>query len=280
MKDGNCSRLYGSFQDITEKVKKQQAIDEERALLKTLVNNLPLNIFIKNLDSKKTLINNKELEYIGFSNENEVLGKSDFDLYPYQSALISIQEDQQVINSGISIIDKETFNTKRDGKGTWFLTSKIPLLNAENKISGILGISYDITKRKMAEEKLKVSEERFKLIFESFISGIALLNPADGSFIDLNLAIATMFGYTKTELMQLHLKNISHPNDMHLNINNEESNEMKEGKIKSLSVAKRYIHKDGHTIWTKITTTMARDKADNPLYVLFHVQEIENEKLI
>ena len=140
--------------DISRRRRNAQIIKDERQLLLTLINNIPVNNFIKDLDSRKTLVNKNEVEYLGFKSESDILGKNDFDLYPYESALISIQEDRQVFETGESIIDKETFSTKYDGSTHWFLTSKIPLRNQENKITGLLGISYGIDKIKEVENKL------------------------------------------------------------------------------------------------------------------------------
>ena len=141
--------------DITQKRKDEQVIKEERKLLLTLINNIPVNVFIKDTDSRKTLVNKREIEYSGFKNERDILGKTDYELYPEESAVISVNEDQEIFSSGVPMLNKETCSIKQDGAKTWFLTSKIPLKNEENKITGLLGISYDINERKKLEERQK-----------------------------------------------------------------------------------------------------------------------------
>ena len=141
--------------DISRRKNAEKIIHEERMLLRTLVDNIPLNVYVKDLKSRKTLVNRKEMEYLSVKNSIELLGKDDFELYPTESAILSVEEDQQVFLSGEAIIDKETLNVKKDGSNAWFLTSKIPLKNANGEISGLVGLSYNITERKEAAEKLR-----------------------------------------------------------------------------------------------------------------------------
>ena len=103
---------------------------------------------MKDIHSRKVLINKSELKYSGALHENQILGKSDFDLYPARFAKISIEEDREVFLSRLPILDKETFSISKDGKESWFLTSKIPMVNDQNILTGLVGISYDITERK------------------------------------------------------------------------------------------------------------------------------------
>jgi PAS domain S-box-containing protein len=152
--EGKCVRIFGVFQDIDERKKAQRIIVKERAFLQTLIDNLPVNVYVKDLESRKTLINKKELEHMGVTDIEKVLGKNDHDLYPKWSADISRKEDLEVFETGKGFVDLETMNEKKDGEKNWFLTSKIPL-KEEGKITSILGISYNITKYKQAEDKLR-----------------------------------------------------------------------------------------------------------------------------
>ena len=146
--------IVGSFQDITEDVKNQQKTKDNELLLRTLIDNLPLNVFIKDLESRKILVNKSECEYLGVT-DDELIGKNDFDLYDDEIAQISREEDLQIINSLEPIVGRETLNIKKDGTKTAFLTSKIPLLNENHEATGIVGFSLDITHLKQKEEELK-----------------------------------------------------------------------------------------------------------------------------
>ena len=147
--------LWSTAQDISESKRNEQQLLDEKQLLKTLIDNLPLNVYIKDLDSRKTLVNKAELDYIGIKDESEVLGKTDFDLFDEASAKISRAEDLLLINSLKPMLGKETISVKQDGTATSFLSSKIPLIDDDGKAKGLIGISLDITELKRKEEELR-----------------------------------------------------------------------------------------------------------------------------
>ncbi len=147
--------LWSTAQDISEVKKKEKQIREEQKLLKTLIDNLPLNVYIKDLESRKVLVNKSELAYCGRTEEMEVLGKSDHEFYDEKSAQISREEDLSVINNLSPILRKETISVKKDGTLTTFMTSKIPLIAPDGKASGLIGISMDISDLKQQEQELR-----------------------------------------------------------------------------------------------------------------------------
>ena len=153
--DGKAIHFIAQITDITARKVAEQQVESERKLLVTLIDNLPINVFIKDLHSRKILVNQKEIEHMGAKDETEILGKTDFELYPEESANQSIEEDIEIFKTGLPLINKETYNVKNDGSYKWFLTSKIPLHNEANEVTSLLGISCDITESKFKENKLK-----------------------------------------------------------------------------------------------------------------------------
>lgn len=146
--------LIGTIQDIEEKTHIEEKTKKNEQLLETLINNLPLNVFIKDLDSRKILVNKSECDYTGLE-EKDILGKNDFELYPKEYAQQSRDEDLKVMNSLKSIIGKEKEIVTNDGIKTNFLTSKIPLIDDEGIATGLIGLSLDITQIKQKENELK-----------------------------------------------------------------------------------------------------------------------------
>ncbi|MCE2611421.1 PAS domain S-box protein [Flavobacteriaceae bacterium D16] len=147
--------LWTATQDLTEVKKKEKQINEERHLLRTLIDNLPLNVYIKDLDSRKVLVNKAEMDYCGIKQHADIIGKSDSHFYDDTSVKISREEDLQVMNTLTPILGKETINIKKDGQLTTFLTSKIPLIGEDGKAKGLIGISMDISDLKHKEKELQ-----------------------------------------------------------------------------------------------------------------------------
>ena len=153
--EGVYSGLIGTFQDITDYVVSETKTKESENLLRTVIDSLPLNVYIKDLESRKILVNKSECDYLGVDDPKELLGKNDFDLYDEKIARISRDEDLEVMGFQRPILARETTSIKKDGSTTTFLTSKIPLYGDNNKPYGLLGISLDISDLKQKEEELR-----------------------------------------------------------------------------------------------------------------------------
>ncbi|MBC6999547.1 PAS domain-containing protein [Cytophaga sp. FL35] len=153
--DNKIVALRGTFQDINDKVKSEHKTKANETLLRTLIDNLPLNIYIKDKESRKILVNKAECDYLGISDANEILGKNNFELYDKDIAEALNQEDQQVMDTLVPILNKESRIRNKNGETTTFLISKIPLKDEFGKANGIVGISHDITRLKQNEAKLK-----------------------------------------------------------------------------------------------------------------------------
>ncbi|MDC6354693.1 MULTISPECIES: PAS domain-containing sensor histidine kinase [unclassified Robiginitalea] len=154
-KDDIYIGLIGTIQDVTEANISHQRSTESENLLRTVVDNLPLNVYIKDLESRKILVNKAECAYLGVSDADELLGKSDFELYNRQIAQESRDEDLFVLNNGTPLLGKETISVRKDGKVTHFLSSKIPLFDEDGEVYGLLGLSMDISDLKQKESELR-----------------------------------------------------------------------------------------------------------------------------
>ncbi|WP_422859269.1 PAS domain-containing protein [Flagellimonas sp. S174] len=153
-KEGKTLKIFGTFQDINQQVIAEKRTKESERLLTTLIDNLPINVFIKDKDSRKILVNKAECTYLDTS-PNELIGKTDFDLYDNDIAKTSRDEDLEVMRSLTPMLGEETISVRKDGSITHFLTSKIPLLDLDGKAYGLIGMSMDITNLKQKEEQLR-----------------------------------------------------------------------------------------------------------------------------
>lgn len=186
-----------NFRDITERKKTEQLLKSEQYLLRTIIDNLPLNVYVKDLESRKTLINKAELDYLGFKDEKEGLGKNDYETFPKEYAKIFIEEDQNVFKTGKAIINKETLIEDPTKRRVWYLLSKVPMVNEKGEIDRLIGISIDITEQKSVQEQLSASELMFKNLTKS-VPGVVyqLCVEADGKshFLFLSSKMEEIFG--------------------------------------------------------------------------------------
>jgi len=159
---GHFIGLIGLSIDITERNRAKQALLEERQLLRTLIDTLPDPIFVKDKAGRFLTTNEANRKLIGLSSTEEVLGKTVYDYFPKESAEQYFQDDQNVITTGVPIINREEPFTLIGGGQGWFLTSKVPLRNSHGEIIGLVGISRDITKEKAVEAEKTQFEQKLQ----------------------------------------------------------------------------------------------------------------------
>jgi len=147
---------------VEDQKRAEEALAAERSLLRTLVDHLPDGIYIKDVAGRKTLVNPADVRNIGAASEAEVLGKTDFELFPRELAEAYYADDRRVLETGEAILNREERITRPDGTLGWQLTSKVPLRDETGRIVGLIGIGHDITARKQAEQLLHLYTEQLE----------------------------------------------------------------------------------------------------------------------
>ncbi len=150
---GNIIGLVGGGRDITRQKEAELRLTAERNLLRTVIDNLPDCIYAKDRDARKVLANPGDVKNMGLTTEAEVLGKTDFELFPSDIAAAFFTDDQAVLTTGQPVINREEKVIRPDGEARWLLTTKVPWRDAHGTIIGLVGIGRDITDKKHLEEQ-------------------------------------------------------------------------------------------------------------------------------
>ncbi|GAB4565762.1 MAG: hypothetical protein Kow0047_16600 [Anaerolineae bacterium] len=133
-------------------------LEEERNLLRTLIDNLPDHVYVKDKEGRFLIVNKALCDYLHLSSDADIIGKTDFDLFPLEAeAERSLEEE--ILRTGQPVIDRESPSTRYTNPQRWLLISKVPLRNVHGEVIGILGINKDITDRKLAEQALQRAKE-------------------------------------------------------------------------------------------------------------------------
>lgn len=132
----------------------EKALAEERNLLRSLLDNLPDPIYVKDREGHYLIDNEAHMRLLGVKSSDEVRRKTVFDFLPEESARKTDKDDQTVISSGRPVLNRVERHLISQNTYKWFSTTKVPLRDTEGKILGLVGIDRDITERKEAEEKL------------------------------------------------------------------------------------------------------------------------------
>jgi len=166
---------------ITDRTKAEDAlknskdkITEERKLLRTLIDNLPDYIYVKDVEGRKIISNIADYSVLGLKTEDQIIGKTDLELFPNEMGKRGYDYDMSVITTGKAIMWNEEDFVNSDGTRRWVLTTKTPLYDANEKIIGLVGIGHDITKNKQAEFALRESEEKLSTLFNSMTEMVVM----------------------------------------------------------------------------------------------------------
>ncbi|MCA9413950.1 MAG: SpoIIE family protein phosphatase [Candidatus Omnitrophica bacterium] len=145
-----------------ERERAETALEEERNLLKTLLDILPCRIFVKDDESRFVLANLAQANIFGMKDPDDIYGKTTFDFIPDEGSERRLADDREVMESGKSFINREEMSIESDGSRRWSLTTKVPLRNSQGAIIGLVGTSTDITERKLATEAVEQYAEQLR----------------------------------------------------------------------------------------------------------------------
>jgi PAS domain S-box-containing protein len=137
-------------------------------------------------------------------------------------------------------------------------------------------IASDISDRKKAEDALRVSEEKFRSFFEHAAVGMGRVSFTDARWIDVNGAFCRMLGYSQEVMKATPWPHITHPEDLDLDL--IPFRRMAAGKLDAYSVEKRFIHKEGHHVWARLTLSLVRNAAGLPDYEIAVIEDITDRK--
>jgi two-component system, sensor histidine kinase and response regulator len=147
-------------EEMAERRKAEELLSRERNLLRTLLDNLPDCVYVKDTKGRFVVSNTAQARILGATTPEEVLGKTDFDYFPQELAQQYDTDDQTVVESGESLFDREEpVIDQTTQQRRLFSTTKVPLRDGQGKIMGLVGIARDITERRQAEAQLDAMRE-------------------------------------------------------------------------------------------------------------------------
>lgn len=267
--------FVAAFTEITKRKEAEIALKESELRFKVLFDDAPDAMFLADPASGRIVDANNAAALLFKKQKQELVGLFQYELHPPQNTDIS----------------KSTFKTQFEEKKE---TSKnIPVENSILCSDGteipveivgqaiqigdkslMLGTFRNITERKKAEEALRESEKKFRSFFENSVVGKSITT-IEGN-LSVNNSFCKIVGYSEAELNTLNWKEITHADDIELNVNILSS--ILKGEKQSERWEKRYIHKDGHIVWVDISTTLHRDGNGNPLYFITAIFDITERK--
>ncbi|MCM0590573.2 MAG: PAS domain S-box protein [Gloeotrichia echinulata DEX184] len=164
-----------------------------------------------------------------------------------------------------------------NGSVRWTQWVNRMLCDDQGNILELQSVGRDITELKHIEEALRQSEERFRSAFEDAPIGMALVT-IEARFIRVNRSLCEILGYTQDELLITTLQEITHPDDLAIDL--EQVQAVLAGEIHSYQVQKRYFHQQGNVVWVLLNVLLVRDSREEPIYFIAQIQDISDRYAI
>src|SRR5258705_986276 len=154
----------------------------------------------------------------------------------------------------------------KDGSIRWIWARGHGVFAPDGPLRFTEGLNRDMPRQKQAEQAMRESEERFRGTFENAAVGI-VHNDASGRFLRVNQKYCAIVGYSREELLQKALQDIIHPDDLAAHVELCASS-FTRGESPACGMERRYLRKDGSTVWVEVFASFQRDASGRPAYAI------------
>jgi PAS domain S-box-containing protein len=263
-----------NYHDVTDRKQQELALQENERRYRGLFENAPLAIFQTTLDGKVLGVNPEFARMFGYSSPEDVVSSlrnaSDVFADPARRSEIICLLTEKPRRSTF-----ENLYRRKDGSTFWGLVNVHTVSDDAGRPLHFEGFIKDIDEEKQAEQALRESAETFRSIFENSSAGVALIG-LDRRYRMVNPAYCEIFGYTEEEFTKSDFIDLTHPEDV--DRSRMLMQDVLDGKGKNVRFAKRYIHKDGHTIWAEVGAALVHDIGGKPSHFVTHILDISERR--
>lgn len=263
VRDGDGQLLFyeGTVQDITARKAAEEQLRHSEILYHSLVEELPQNIFRKDRRERFIFANGRFSETVERP-INEILGRTDFDLFPAELARKYQADDQRVMDGGRSVRETER-NVTPDGQVHWVEVIKTPLRDETGQITGIQGIFWDVTERQALQDALAYERDLLQALLDHSPDMI-YFKDTQSRFVKAGRALAQRFrvpdpeslvGKTLVDLLETESAQA---------LMAEEQELLKRGEAK-INEVEEVVDHEGRRTWASVTKVPIYNRAGEPL---------------
>lgn len=250
--------------EIAQKEQAQKELLKSQIYTKNIINS-SLDMIIANDHQLRITEFNKAAQIIFGYKANEVLGKPITFLYASEEAFQKV--NVKMVKEGL--FSGEIQNKRKNGEVFESFLTATGLMDDDGKLIGGMGVSRDITKVKKERERLHLSEERYKAIYNQVFIGIARLD-LTGKYVQVNQRFCDILGYSETELLQMSFQDVTLPEELE-----ERQNQFYKiisSKIPNFTLERNYCHKSGKVIQTNVNISLVLNEYSEPAYLVWCVK--------
>jgi PAS domain S-box-containing protein len=266
-------QLLATMHKALEKQELVRALRESEARYRLVTEHIHDALFLVDLEGRFTFGNSRVAELTGYRLE-ELVGQPISRVLTPEGAQAAGAR-LETLRAGHDVpFFYETELVRKDGTILLVEVNSTSIIK-DGAIIARLGAARDITMRKQADAALRESEERFRATFEQSAAGMAHTT-LEGQYVRVNQRLCDIVGYTREELLARRFQDITHPDDLDVDL--VALRQLLANEIQTLSREKRYLHKDGSTIWIDLTVSILREPSGEPKFIITVVQDITGRK--
>lgn len=272
--EGKAVWMTGSSQDISSRKENELALAKTQDLLSRAMDIARMGSWEIDVKNNTVSVSDNLRKILGMP-DGYVLQRGELiSRMPLQTHREAVERiTREAISQGKSYdveFELPTFNNRM----IWMRSVGIPLF--ENGVCvKIYGFLQDVTEKNQTLQNLAFQENLFRQTFENAPIGIALVS-LQGKWLKVNGNIPKMLGYTDAELLELTFQDITHPEDLEVDLSYV--NDLLSGKVESYSIEKRYLHKNGSVVWGLLAVSLIRDSQGEPQYFVSQINDITERK--
>lgn len=274
---GNVVQVVHVQRDITERKRAEEALRVSESRFRNLFQQSSISMQILAPDGRTLEVNQAWEELWGLS--------------PDALRGHNLLQDRQLRDKGIMpyilkgfggeateipIVRYDPLETVRTGQPRWVKAFIYPVKGGEDQIREVVLMHWDVTDMVEAQEALQESENRFRAFFESAGVGTTQVDPVTQKFTRVNAEFCRMTGYSAEELSSMTFNDLTHPQDR--TVDAGKFAKTLEPGAPVYETEKRYVRKDGKTIWVHVSASVVRDSRGKPLHTAGIVQDITDRK--
>ena len=272
-RDYSRQRLDALEKEIERQRQTANNLRDSERRFRTLTEQLPVGIFLTNAQGQCLYVNDRWRQIAGLTAEQALESGWTSALHPEDRESV-LKTWRQAVDNGSELLIEHRFRTSA-GQETWLSTRTVPLRDPAGHVAGHLGAHSDITDLKRTEKTLRASEARFRNYFELPLIGIALTGP-DKRWWEVNDRLCEMLGYDRTQLLRMNWAEMTHPEDLAIEVAQFERAINR--RIESYSLDKRFVRQNGELLHANVSSRCQRRANGLAEYFLTVVQDITERK--
>ncbi len=264
------TELEKAFEEIKQRTEAARRSERE---LRDVVNTVPAHVWSTSPEGRVDFVNDRWLQFTGLALDEAFGWKWEVILHPDDQTKV-VADWHTALKNG-QAMESEARVRRADGEYCWWFIRNVPLRDETGKLVRWYGTAIDIEDRKRAEQALRKSEERWRSVFENSAIGVALTD-LNGRFLATNHVYQTIVGYTEEELRALCFLDVTHED--YREANWALITELLEGKRRQFQIEKKYLRKDGSSIWVSNNVSLVPGTERVPRFIMALSEDITQRK--